>query len=374
MQESWRRSPRRRSRRRATVPAAQAAPRHAGGEANLVLPDLSIVDFHGINSRTLLYGGLIVCVFGLAFGLVIFTRLKNLPVHKSMRDISELIYETCKTYLITQGKFILILEVFIGAIMVFYFGVLQHMDALKVTIILLFSLIGIAGSYGVAWFGIRVNTFANSRAAFAGLRGKPFPIYAIPLSAGMSIGMLLISVELLLMLCILLFIPGDYAGACFIGFAIGESLGAAVLRIAGGIFTKIADIGSDLMKIVFNIKEDDARNPGVIADCTGDNAGDSVGPSADGFETYGVTGVALISFILVAVTEPVIQVQLLVWIFVMRVVMIIASGVVLPAQRRLGQGELRHRRHDELRNAADAPGLADVDCVGGDDVSSRRTG
>ena len=305
---------------------AQEAPRHAGGEANLVLPDLGIVDFHGINSRTLLMGGLAVCVLGLLFGLVIFTQLKNLPVHRSMRDISELIYETCKTYLITQGKFILILEVFIGVIMIFYFGVLQHMDALKVAIILLFSLIGIAGSYGVAWFGIRVNTFANSRAAFAGLRGKPFPIYAIPLRAGMSIGMLLISVELFLMLCILLFIPGDYAGACFIGFAIGESLGAAVLRIAGGIFTKIADIGSDLMKIVFNIKEDDARNPGVIADCTGDNAGDSVGPSADGFETYGVTGVALISFILVAVTDPVVQVQLLVWIFVMRVVMIIASG------------------------------------------------
>ena len=257
---------------------------------------------------------------------MIFTRLKNLPVHKSMRDISELIYETCKTYLITQGKFILLLELFIGAIMVIYFGVLQHMDALKVAIILLFSLIGIAGSYGVAWFGIRVNTFANSRAAFAGLRGLPFPIYAIPLSAGMSIGMLLISVELLLMLCILLFIPGDYAGPCFIGFAIGESLGASVLRIAGGIFTKIADIGSDLMKIVFNIKEDDVRNPGVIADCTGDNAGDSVGPSADGFETYGVTGVALISFILVAVTAAAVQVQLLVWIFVMRVVMIIASG------------------------------------------------
>ncbi len=194
--------------------------------------------------------------------MVIFTRLRNLPVHKSMRDISELIYETCKTYLITQGKFILLLELFIGVIMVFYFGVLQHMDALKVAVILFFSLVGIAGSYGVAWFGIRVNTFANSRAAFAGLRGKPFPIYAIPLSAGMSIGMLLISVELLLMLCILLFIPGDYAGPCFIGFAIGESLGAAALRIAGGIFTKIADIGSDLMKIVFNIKEDDARNPG----------------------------------------------------------------------------------------------------------------
>jgi K(+)-stimulated pyrophosphate-energized sodium pump len=307
--------------------AAQAAPRHAGGEANLVLPDLGSVDFQGINGRTLLLGGLVVCALGLAFGMVIFFQLRNLPVHSSMREISELIYETCKTYLITQGKFILLLEVFIGVIMVFYFGVLQHFDALKVTVILLFSLIGIAGSYGVAWFGIRVNTFANSRAAFAGLRGMPYPIYAIPLSAGMSIGMLLISVELLLMLSILLFIPGDYAGSCFIGFAIGESLGAAALRIAGGIFTKIADIGADLMKIVFNIKEDDARNPGVIADCTGDNAGDSVGPSADGFETYGVTGVALISFILVAVTEPSVQVQLLVWIFVMRIMMVIASGV-----------------------------------------------
>jgi K(+)-stimulated pyrophosphate-energized sodium pump len=270
--------------------------------------------------------GLAVCVLGLLFGMVIYNQLKNLPVHRSMREISELIYETCKTYLITQGKFILLLELFIGVIMVFYFGVLQDFSAAKVTIILLFSLIGIAGSYGVAWFGIRVNTFANSRAAFAGLRGQPYPIYTIPLRAGMSIGMLLISVELLLMLCILLFIPGDYAGPCFIGFAIGESLGAAALRIAGGIFTKIADIGSDLMKIVFNIKEDDARNPGVIADCTGDNAGDSVGPSADGFETYGVTGVALISFILVAVANPVVQVQLLVWIFVMRVMMIIASG------------------------------------------------
>jgi K(+)-stimulated pyrophosphate-energized sodium pump len=308
--------------------AAQQEPaRHAGGEANLVLPDLGQVEFQGINGRTLLMAGLLVCVLGLVFGMVIFMRLKNLPVHRSMQEISELIYETCKTYLIQQGKFILILEVFIGVIMVFYFGVLQHFEALKVAIILLFSLIGIAGSYGVAWFGIRVNTFANSRAAFAGLRGMPYPISAIPLSAGMSIGMLLISVELLLMLCILLFIPGDYAGACFIGFAIGESLGAAALRIAGGIFTKIADIGADLMKIVFNIKEDDARNPGVIADCTGDNAGDSVGPSADGFETYGVTGVALISFIVVAVASPTIQVQLLVWIFMMRVMMIIASGV-----------------------------------------------
>jgi K(+)-stimulated pyrophosphate-energized sodium pump len=299
----------------------------AGGEANLVLPDLGAVEFQGINGRSLLMAGLLVCLLGLGFGLTIFTRLKNLPVHRSMLEISELIYETCKTYLITQGKFILILELFISVIIVLYFGVLQHFAAVKVAIILLFSLIGIAGSYGVAWFGIRVNTFANSRAAFAGLRGYPYPIYAIPLSAGMSIGMLLISVELFMMLCILLFIPGDYAGPCFIGFAIGESLGAAALRIAGGIFTKIADIGADLMKIVFNIKEDDARNPGVIADCTGDNAGDSVGPSADGFETYGVTGVALISFILVAVTNPTIQVQLLVWIFVMRIMGVIASGV-----------------------------------------------
>src|SRR5262245_28808480 len=232
-------------------PAAAATEERAGGEVNLVLPDLSSVDFSGINGRSLLMSGLVVCVLGLLFGLWTFTGLRNLPVHSSMREVSELIYETCKTYLITQGKFILILEVFIGVIMVFYFGVLQHYDAVKVVIILLFSLIGIGGSYGVAWFGIRVNTFANSRAAFAGLRGLPFPIYAIPLSAGMSIGMLLISVELFLMLCILLFIPGDYAGACFIGFAIGESLGAAALRIAGGIFTKIADIGADLMKIVF---------------------------------------------------------------------------------------------------------------------------
>jgi K(+)-stimulated pyrophosphate-energized sodium pump len=321
-------------------PGTQAAPAsHAGGEANLILPDLGSVEFGGINGRSLLMSGLVVCALGLAFGMVIFVQLRNLPVHRSMREISELIYETCKTYLITQGKFILILWVFIGIISAIYFGalaatidpetgeVVHGFPLFKVAVILLFSLVGIAGSYGVAWFGIRVNTFANSRAAFAGLAGKPFPIYAIPLRAGMSIGMLLISVELLLMLCILLFVPADYAGSCFIGFAIGESLGAAALRIAGGIFTKIADIGSDLMKIVFNIKEDDARNPGVIADCTGDNAGDSVGPSADGFETYGVTGVALISFILLAVGDPSVQVQLLVWIFVMRVMMIIASGV-----------------------------------------------
>ncbi len=298
----------------------------AGGEANLVIPDLNSVTFLGIPGGTLLIGGLVVCALGLLFGLAIYTRLKNMAVHESMREVSELIYETCKTYLITQGKFILILEFFIGIVIALYFGVLQHFSIDKVIVILLFSLIGIAGSYGVAWFGIRVNTFANSRTSFAALRGKPYPCYAIPLSAGMSIGMLLISVELVLMLTILLFIPGAYAGSCFIGFAIGESLGAAALRIAGGIFTKIADIGADLMKIVFNVKEDDARNPGVIADCTGDNAGDSVGPSADGFETYGVTGVALISFIVLAVHDDRVKVQLLVWIFVMRIMMVVTSG------------------------------------------------
>ncbi len=311
--------------------AQQPAPaaEHGGGEANLILPDLGQATFQGINGRHLLMGGIVVAIFGLLFGLVSYTQLRNLPVHSSMREISELIYETCKTYLTTQGRFLLILEIFIGAIMVLYFGFLYQpaMGALKVAIVLLFSFIGIGGSYGVAWYGIRVNTFANSRTAFASLRGKPFPCYAIPLRAGMSIGMVLISVELLIMLFILLFIPGDYAGPCFIGFAIGESLGAAALRVAGGIFTKIADIGADLMKIVFKIKEDDARNPGVIADCTGDNAGDSVGPSADGFETYGVTGVALIAFILLAVTQDSMKVQLLVWIFSMRVMMIIASGL-----------------------------------------------
>jgi K(+)-stimulated pyrophosphate-energized sodium pump len=327
-----------------------------GGEANLTLPDLSSVDFFGMNGHNLLMIGLLFCAAGLLFGLAIYVQLKNLPVHRTMREISELIYETCKTYLVTQGKFILLLWAFIAVIISLYFGVLAPVPGKPIwetlTVILLFSLIGIAGSYGVAWFGIRVNTFANSRTAFAGLRGKPYPVYAIPLKAGMSIGMLLISVELLIMLFILLFIPRDFAGPCFIGFAIGESLGAAALRIAGGIFTKIADIGADLMKIVFKIKEDDARNPGVIADCTGDNAGDSVGPSADGFETYGVTGVALITFILLAVTPATFlpagvtlqtatadmlsqakiaaghtQVQLLVWIFVMRVAMLVSSAV-----------------------------------------------
>src|SRR5262245_35891028 len=292
------------------APAPAAPAQHSGGgEASLRMPDVGAVQLMGINGRTLLLSGLVVCVLGLVFGLVIYKRIEKLPVHASMREISELIYETCKTYLVTQGKFLLILEIFIGLIIVLYFGILLRLEPMRVLIILLFSLIGIGGSYGVAWFGMRINTFANSRTAFASLAGKPLPVYSIPLESGMSIGMLLISVELFLMLCILLFVPGEYAGPCFIGFAIGESLGAAALRIAGGIFTKIADIGSDLMKIVFNIKEDDARNPGVIADCTGDNAGDSVGPTADGFETYGVTGVALISFILLAVKDPTVQVQ-----------------------------------------------------------------
>ncbi len=309
------------------APALAHPTEEAGGEAALKLPDLSSVSFLGMDGHRLLTIGLLFCVFGLGFGLAIYMRLKSLPVHKSMLEVSELIYETCKTYLLTQGKFLMLLWAFIAAIIVLYFGVLRHFEIPRVLIILVFSLVGIAGSYGVAWFGIRVNTFANSRTAFASLPGKPYPVYQIPLEAGMSIGMMLISVELLIMLFILLFVPGDYAGPCFIGFAIGESLGAAALRIAGGIFTKIADIGSDLMKIVFKIKEDDARNPGVIADCTGDNAGDSVGPSADGFETYGVTGVALITFILLGVKDPMIQVQLLVWIFVMRIMMLVASAL-----------------------------------------------
>jgi len=304
------------------VPAAMAS------EAELILPDLRSVKFFGdrIDGWSLLIGGLVICAFGMVFGMVQYSHIKKMKVHKSMLEISELIYGTCKTYLLTQGKFILVLWTLVAAIIWVYFNRLQHMANTTVIIILACSLVGIAGSYTVAWFGMRINTFANSRSAFASLKGKPFPVYEIPLKSGMSIGMLLISIELFVMLCILLFINPKYAGPCFIGFAIGESLGASVLRIAGGVFTKIADIGSDLMKIVFNIKEDDARNPGVIADCTGDNAGDSVGPTADGFETYGVTGVALISFICLAVKEPAIQVQLLVWIFVMRLVMIFASS------------------------------------------------
>jgi K(+)-stimulated pyrophosphate-energized sodium pump len=296
-----------------------------GGEVNIHLPDLNQGDFLGLTGHQILLSGLVVCVLGLLFGAWTYSNVKKLPVHRSMAEISELIYETCKAYLVQQGKFLLILEVFIALVMVAYFS-LTGLEAYKIVIVLLFSLIGIGGSYGVAWYGIRINTLANSRTAFASLRGKAFAVCDIPLQAGMSVGMMLISVELLFMLAILLFIPGEYAGVCFLGFAIGESLGAAALRIAGGIFTKIADIGSDLMKVVFKIKEDDARNPGVIADCTGDNAGDSVGPTADGFETYGVTGVALITFIMLAVADQAVQVQLLVWIFMMRVMMVLASA------------------------------------------------
>ena len=317
------------------VPPVPDRPAHQGGEANLVLPDLEntkLATFFGMSGHDLLLYGLLVCALGFIFGLVIYNQVKNLPVHKSMREISELIFETCKTYLITQSKFLAILWVLIAAVIIAYFGFLtpdghggKGLGAYKVVMILACSVVGILGSVGVAWFGIRINTFANSRTAFAALKGKGFPCYGIPLMSGMSIGTLLISVELMIMLAILLFLPSDLAGPCFIGFAIGESLGAAVLRIAGGIFTKIADIGSDLMKIVFKVKEDDARNPGVIADCTGDNAGDSVGPTADGFETYGVTGVALITFIMLAVHDSTIQVQLLVWIFAMRVAMVLTS-------------------------------------------------
>jgi K(+)-stimulated pyrophosphate-energized sodium pump len=296
-----------------------------GGEVNLLLPDLNQGDFLGFTGHQILLSGLVVCVLGLLFGLLSYAAVKKLPVHKAMADVSAIIYETCKAYMVQQGKFLLGLWVFVSAVIVVYF-MLTGLGLPKIAIILLFSLIGMAGSFGVAWFGIRINTLANSRTAFASLRGKGFPVSEIPLRAGMSVGMMLIAVELLFMLGILLFIPADVAGACFLGFAIGESLGAAALRIAGGIFTKIADIGADLMKVVFKIKEDDARNPGVIADCTGDNAGDSVGPTADGFETYGVTGVALITFIVLAVKDPAIQAKLLVWIFLMRVMMVVASG------------------------------------------------
>jgi K(+)-stimulated pyrophosphate-energized sodium pump len=304
---------------------APTQPHMPGGEVNIQLPDLNQGDFLGLTGHDLLLFGLLVCVLGLLFGGWTYVRVKGLPVHRSMAEISDLIYETCKAYLIQQGKLLLVLQLFIGSVIVIYF-MLVGLDLFRILIILLFSVIGMAGSYGVAWFGIRINTLANSRTAFASLQGRPFPVHEIPLRAGMSVGMMLISVELLFMLLIILFIPPTLAGACFLGFAIGESLGAAALRIAGGIFTKIADIGADLMKVVFKIKEDDARNPGVIADCTGDNAGDSVGPTADGFETYGVTGVALIVFIALAVPDPMVQVMLLVWIFTMRVMMVLASG------------------------------------------------
>jgi len=293
------------------------------GEADLVVPDLKADPFQ----YNLLLCGIGISVLGLLFGLIEYCKVKAIKAHKSMTDIGNLIFETCKTYLIQQGKFLIGLEILIGICITFYFGFLQKMPFENVLIILGWSVLGILGSYGVAWFGIRMNTLANSRTAFRALEGNPLKLLSIPLSAGMSIGVLLVSIELIMMLIILLFVPGNLAGACFIGFAIGESLGASALRVAGGIFTKIADIGSDLMKIVFKIKEDDPRNPGVIADCTGDNAGDSIGPTADGFETYGVTGVALVSFILLAVFRPDMQIKLLAWIFAMRFLMIVTSVV-----------------------------------------------
>ncbi len=326
------------------APTWASGPLPAAGEANLELPDLDLARFFdgAVGGRALLFAGLVVCVLGLIFGFVAYRQLHRLPVHSSMREISELIYETCKAYLIQQGKFLLILWAFIAVVIGVYFGALMGFDVGRVLIVLAFSMIGMGGSYAVAWFGIRVNTFANSRTAHAALAGRPYPVFALPLKSGMSIGMVLISVELFMMLLIMLALPGEIAGACFIGFAIGESLGASALRIAGGIFTKIADIGSDLMKIVFKIKEDDARNPGVIADCTGDNAGDSVGPSADGFETYGVTGVALITFVLLAVPDPTLQVTLLVWLFVIRAVMVLASGASYFISSALARSRYQH--------------------------------
>ena len=293
------------------------------GEASLVVPNIKS---ESVFSYNLLFAGIIVSVLGVFWGWWAYTRVKKVEVHEAMAQVGNTIFETCKTYLIQQGKFLLMLEVLIGLCIAFYFWYLQGMELKSVLIILGWSILGILGSYMVAWFGIRMNTLANSRTAFTALKGKPLDIIGIPLKAGMSIGVLLVSIELIMMLIILLFVPGELAGACFIGFAIGESLGASALRVAGGIFTKIADIGSDLMKIQFGIKEDDPRNPGVIADCTGDNAGDSIGPTADGFETYGVTGVALVSFILLGVFKD-FQVQLLAWIFTMRFLMIVTSVV-----------------------------------------------
>ena len=296
-------------------------------EADINLPDLSLVQFGSVSGLHLMYAGLVVSVIGLIFGLMQYKQTAAMPVHESMENVSQTIWETCKTYLFQQGKFLAVLWVLIGGCIFYYFRVLQGKSLADVAIILLASILGILGSYGVAWFGIRINTKANSRSAFAALRGTPWLPLAIPMKSGMSVGLLLVSVELFFMICILSFLPTEIVGACFIGFAIGESLGASALRICGGIFTKIADIGSDLMKIVFNLPEDDPKNPGVIADCTGDNAGDSVGPTADGFETYGVTGVALITFLALVLGSGELCAQMIVWIFVMRILMILTSLV-----------------------------------------------
>ncbi len=310
------------------------------GEANLKIPTLND------NQQTILIAGIFVCLLGLVFGVYQYLKVKKLKAHQSMLDVAQIIFETCKTYLIQQGKLLFVLFIFIAVCVAFYFGVLLHTDVGGVLLILSWTVIGILGSYGVAWFGIRMNTLANSRMAFASLERKPIKLLNIPLDAGMSIGVMLICVELIMMLIILLYIPREFAGACFIGFAIGESLGASALRIAGGIFTKIADIGSDLMKIVFKIKEDDPRNPGVIADCTGDNAGDSVGPTADGFETYGVTGVALISLIVLAVADVTYQTELLTWIFTMRIMMIVTSIASFGINRAITQ--VRFAKKDDI--------------------------
>ncbi len=310
--------------------ALAAVPRVSAGEADILLPDLTQVQFRilgtPVSGLGLMYGGLVICLLGLLFGLIQYNQTTRLPAHRSMLDVSNLIWETCKSYLIQQGWFLLILWGLIALCMIYYFAGLQRAPFVNILIILICSVFGILGSYGVAWFGMRINTQANSRSAFASLRGRPFDVVAIPLRSGMSVGLLLVSVELFFMICILVFIPTELVGPCFVGFAIGESLGASALRICGGIFTKIADIGSDLMKIVFHLPEDDPRNPGVIADCTGDNAGDSVGPTADGFETYGVTGVALIAFLALALAmSPQMAGILIIWIFVMRILMIITS-------------------------------------------------
>ena len=310
--------------------ATLATPAFAG-EADIKIPDLTHVRFDGlggVSGITLMYWGIVICALGAVFGLIQYTQTKALQVHASMASVSHMIWETCKTYLFTQGKFLAILWVLIGACMIYYFGVLSHNTAAHVMVILLASILGILGSYGVAWFGIRINTVANSRTAFSALKGNALNTLFIPLRSGMSVGLLLVCVELFFMICILVFLPRELVGPCFIGFAIGESLGASVLRICGGIFTKIADIGSDLMKIVFKLPEDDPKNPGVIADCTGDNAGDSVGPTADGFETYGVTGVALIAFLALALVDSQeLCAMLIIWLFVMRALMIVTSLV-----------------------------------------------
>ncbi|TAL07224.1 MAG: sodium-translocating pyrophosphatase, partial [Verrucomicrobia bacterium] len=316
-------------------------------EADIHIPDLNAVKFDGlggISGTALMYLGILICAIGAAFGLVQYVQTKNLPVHSSMASVSHTIWETCKTYLFTQGKFLAILWCLIAACMVYYFGVLQHNSAGHVILVLLCSILGILGSYGVAWFGIRINTVANSRTAFSALKGNPFATLCIPLRSGMSVGLLLVAVELFFMICILVFLK-DLAGPCFIGFAIGESLGASVLRICGGIFTKIADIGSDLMKIVFKLPEDDPKNPGVIADCTGDNAGDSVGPTADGFETYGVTGVALIAFLALALAaNPTTCATLIIWLFVMRALMIVTSLVSYFANEIFSKAKYGHQK------------------------------